>query len=434
MNKLPLQTQPYKGARDFYPPDMAIRNFIFNKWRKVCQKYGYEEYDGPFLEPFEIYAAKSGDELVNEQLYSFEDRGKRKVAIRPEMTPTVARMVSQKYNELAQPIRWFSIPNLWRYEKPQKGRLREHFQLNVDIFGPEEIEADAEVLLVLTDLLKEFGAKENMFEIRVNNRRFVDDVYKDIGIPEASKTRVNKILDKKARISQEEFESFLTEDVKLSKEEITKLRQFISEPQTLMKKLSKTSQGAREILKLLELADIVGIKKFVKYESAVVRGLDYYTGNVFELFDLNPENSRSMAGGGRYDNLVEAFIGKKLSGIGFGMGDVTFKSFLENWNLLPEDFPACEYFVTLWPSEDIKFYMASTEVSKTLKDKGLNVQMWLQNNTKLDKQLKYADRKRSSYALIIGENELKDGTITVKDLHKKTQKTVPLDKFISEIK
>ena len=135
MKEVKLQTQPYKGARDFYPEDMRVRNYIFDNWRKVCRKYGYEEYDGPFLESFDIYAAKSGEELVNEQLYSFEDRGKRKVAIRPEMTPTLARMVSQQYGELVNPIRWFSIPNLWRYEKPQKGRLREHFQLNVDIFG-----------------------------------------------------------------------------------------------------------------------------------------------------------------------------------------------------------------------------------------------------------------------------------------------------------
>jgi histidyl-tRNA synthetase len=206
---------------------MEIRNFMFNKWRKVCQRYGYEEYDGPFIEPFEIYAAKSGEELVNEQLYSFEDRAKRKVAIRPEMTPTVARMVSQKFNEIPQPIRWFSIPNLWRYEKPQKGRLREHFQLNADVFGVEGVEADIEIISLLVDLLKEFGAEENMFEIRVNNRRFIDDVYKEIGISETAAKRVNKALDKKSKISPEDFEQLLLEDAKISKNEVQNLNEFL---------------------------------------------------------------------------------------------------------------------------------------------------------------------------------------------------------------
>lgn len=434
MSKANLQTQPYKGARDFYPQDMEIRNFIFNKWRKVCQRYGYEEYDGPFIEPFEIYAAKSGEELVNEQLYSFEDRAKRKVAIRPEMTPTVARMISQKFNEIPQPIRWFSIPNLWRYEKPQKGRLREHFQLNADVFGVEGVEADIEIISLLVDLLKEFGAEENMFEIRVNNRRFIDDVYKEIGISETAAKRVNKALDKKSKISLEDFEQLLLEDAKISKNEVQNLKEFLKSPNVFMTKMAKNSLGAQEILKLLELAKVMGIEKFVTYDPTVVRGLDYYTGNVFELYDLSPENPRAMAGGGRYDNLIEAFIGKKISGIGFGMGDVTFRNFLENRRLLPNIPTSCEYFVTTWPSETDKFYKTSAEVAKTLRNKNLNTQMWLETNTRLDKQLKYADKKGVLFALIIGENELKDGTITVKDLQKMTQKTLPLEKFINEIK
>lgn len=434
MSNFDLQTQPYKGARDFYPEDMSVRNFMFNTWKKVCKKYGYEEYDGPFLEPFEIYAAKSGEELVNEQLYSFEDRGKRKVAIRPEMTPTLARMVSQKFNEIPQPIRWFSIPNLWRYEKPQKGRLREHFQLNVDVFGVENIFAEAEVLSIVVDIMKDFGAKEDMFKIGLGNRRFLEDIYKEIGVSSSVSGIVTKALDKMKKIPAEDFEKILTEDAKLTSQTLAKFNNFLKNPETLMKKMATSSQGAKEITDLLELCETMGIDKFVTYDPAIVRGLDYYTGCVFELFDLFPDNQRAMAGGGRYDDLVETFIGKKLSGIGFGMGDVTFKNFLENWQLLPVLPSEFEYFITLWPSENPEYLKLSLEVAKTLREKGKNVLMWPETNTKLDKQLKYADKKGVLNAVIIGENELKNGEITVKDLKTKTQKTKPLEVFLKDIK
>ena len=434
MKEVKLQTQPYKGARDFYPEDMRVRNYIFDNWRKVCRKYGYEEYDGPFLESFDIYAAKSGEELVNEQLYSFEDRGKRKVAIRPEMTPTLARMVSQKYGELVNPIRWFSIPNLWRYEKPQKGRLREHFQLNVDIFGVENALAEAEILSVVVDILKQFGAKENMFEIRLGNRRFLNDVFNEIGVSPSVNVIVVKAIDKMQKLSAGDFEKILAEDAKLSSQTISKLKEFIKEPRDLMKKLLPSSIGAQEVTNLLELCKNQGIEKFVRYDPSIVRGLDYYTGSVFELFDLTPENQRAMAGGGRYDNLVETFIGKKLSGIGFGMGDVTFKNFLENWGLLPSITPDIDYFISVWPSENPEFMKISLETAKTLRKAEKNVITWTDNNSKLDKQLKYADKKGARFVVIIGENELKTGEITIKDLTKKTQVTKPLAEFFEGIK
>ncbi|MFZ2664150.1 MAG: histidine--tRNA ligase [Patescibacteria group bacterium] len=428
-----ITIQPYKGSRDFYPEDMKTRNFIFNTWKKVCKSYGYEEYDGPFIESFDLYAAKSGEELVNEQLYSFEDRGKRKVAIRPEMTPTLARMVAQKINELPRPIRWFSIANFWRYEKPQRGRGREFFQLNLDIFGIEGVEADLEVISTSVDILKSFGAKETMFEVRFNNRRLADDIYKELEISSEQKKIVNKALDKKLKISQEEFNNWLKDDARLSSTQLKSLNEYLENPMPMIKKILLRSKGAQEATKLMDLIEKQDLSTFVKFNPTIIRGLDYYTGNVFEVYDLNPQNIRAIAGGGRYDDLVTAFGKDNLTGTGYAMGDITLKDFLEGWNLLPKFENECEYLVTLWPSEDLKFLDKTLQISKALRNKGLNVQTWLEKNTKIDKQLKYADKKECKYAVIIGENEIKDNLVTIKNLANSSQETKPLENFLSDI-
>lgn len=433
-NSLPLQ--PYKGARDFYPQDMRIRNYIFNKWSNIARKYGYEEYEGPFIESFEIYAAKSGEELVNEQMYWFLDRGERKVAIRPEATPTLARMVAQKYNELTFPVRWFSIPNLWRYEKPQKGRLREHFQLNVDIFGIQGIEAELEILSTLVDIMLGVGAKQGMFEIRINNRRLMQEVYEHLGISQSNGLIVNKALDKKPKITDKEYMTILQEEAQLTSNQITGLEEFLTHSLDFMQKLPSEGRGVKEIKDLLSKIHKLNLNSYIKYEPTIMRGLDYYTGTVFELFDLTPENTRAMCGGGRYDDLVEMFNGQKLPGVGYGMGDVTFKNFLENWNLLPAFESETEYLVTLWPTQEEveKNLQISLETAKALREKGKKVQVWLEKGTKLDKQLKFADKKGIRFAIIIGENELKKGEVTIKDLKEQKQETKSLESFISNIK
>ncbi len=422
-----LNIQPYKGTRDFYPEDMIVRNYIFDIWRKVCKSYGYEEYDGPFLESFEIYAAKSGEELVNEQLYSFEDRGGRKIAIRPEMTPTLARMVSQRFNELIQPVKWFSISNFWRYEKPQKGRGREFFQLNIDIFGVEGIEADFEMIQTMMEIMKRFGAKENMFEIRFNNRRLADDVYKSLDLKPLQIKIVNKALDKKSKITEKEFNDWLKEEAKLIDTQIFKLNEYLLNPYpTIIELSNKGSEGAKEITKLIDFIETKNLGNFVKFKPTIIRGLDYYTGNVFEIFDINPKNTRSIAGGGRYDDLITIFKGEKLTGIGYAMGDITLKDFLEGWNLIPNFVNECEYLVTTWPSKDNKFSDKSMEISNILRTKGLNVSMWLDKDTKIDKQLKYADKRGFKYAVIIGDNEIEKDTVTLKNLLDKTQKEIKI--------
>lgn len=425
-----LTTQAYKGSRDFYPEDFKIREYIFDIWRDVCKSYGYEEYDGPFLESYELYAAKSGDELVKEQLYSFEDKGGRKIAIRPEMTPTLARMVAAKYKTLQRPVRWFAIPNLWRYEKPQRGRLREFFQLNVDVLGLETPEADFEILMTAISIMKKAGAKEGMFELRINDRRLMNDFYKKLGLNETQISTLTKALDKKLKISQSDFEEMLS-DGGLG-ENVEQINSYLSKPSQMLKDFSE-SKGASSISRILALAKENDISVFIKFDPTIVRGLAYYTGTVFEQFDLNPKNTRAMFGGGRYDDLVKLFVDDDFPATGYGMGDVTFRDFLESWNLLPEFVSNTEYLVTRWPGENKEYDNLGQDVAKKLRDKGKNVEQWLDKETKLDKQLKYANKKGIRKTVILGEEEIANKQITLKDLTTGEQVTKAFDEFFSTL-
>lgn len=433
--KAKLSTQPYKGARDFYPEDIRIRNYIFNTWKKVCKRYGFEEYDFPFLEPFEIYAAKTGEEIVNNQLYWFKDRGGRKIAIRPEKTPSVARMVAAKINELPKPIKWFNIGNCWRYEKPQKGRGREFFQFDCDILGIESITADVEVFSIPVEVMSELGAKEGMFEIRICNRRLAEYYLKEIvnlkgGISEQNTQiyKVAKIVDSKTKITDQQFINGL-EEINLNKEQIEKLINFINSDLEFLEKYKKNSYGAEEILTFFKLMEKRGYAKYFKYSPEIMRGLDYYTGNVIEQFDLKPDNNRSMFGGGRYDNLVDIFSDKMIPGVGFAMGDITLLEFLKGWNLLPALSTETKVLVTIF-DENIR--EKSFEIVKELRNKGINTLASLEIE-KLDKQLKYADRKGIPYVIIIGPDEIKKGTLMLKDMRAKKQEEMKLDEVIEKL-
>lgn len=426
-----LSTQPYRGARDFYPDDMRFQNYLFSTWRNVCKQFGYEEYDGPLLESTQIYEVKSGEEIVGKELYSFTDKGNRRVAIRPEMTPTLARMIAAKMQELSKPIRWFSIPNLWRYEKPQKGRLREHYQLNVDVFGVESIAADFEIIQIAIAIMEAFGAKKGQYEMRVANRRLIESVYDLFGLSAEKKLRVGKIIDKSAKISDDEFATFLREDAKLTREESNSIRKYLEDPVPVMTKLTTSGEkGAKEISDLLLLADQAGIGEYIRYDPRIMRGFDYYTGNVFEQFDLNPDNNRSMYGGGRYDDLVEVFNGQKLTGIGFGFGDVTLKLFLENWGLIPEFSSDVDVFVPQFDPEDIQ---KQIEVVETLRRSGLNTLQALEPSS-LKKQLAFASKKRIPYVLIQGSQEREEGVVQLKDMNSGEQNELTLDDAIELIK
>lgn len=437
--KQKLTTQPYKGARDFYPEDMRIRNYIFNVWRETALKFGYEEYDFPFLEPLELYEAKSGEELVKNQLYWFTDRGDRKVAIRPEKTPSLARMVAAKVKELPQPIRWFNIGNCWRYEKPQKGRGREFSQFDCDIFGITDVSADVEVFSIPVEVMKKLGAREGMFELRICNRKLAEfylrDVVKlsgEINEKSSQMNRVAKVVDRKAKITSEEFETALAGEG-LTQEQITKLNTFLNCDLEFIEQYKEVSQGAAETLKFFRLIEERGNSKFFKFCPEIMRQFDYSTGIVVEQFDLNPQNNRSMYGGERYDNLVNIFTNEPLTGTGFAMGDVTLIEFLKGWDLLPKLDTETEYLVTLWPDNNPIYRKTTNEVAAKLRSKGKNTLVWLEDGAKIEKQLKFADIKSIPYVIILGQSELETGTITIKTLKTGTQETKPLEEFISEI-
>ena len=312
-----LSTEPYKGVRDFYPEDQAVLNYIFSVWRKVVEEANYQEYSASPLEPTELYEAKSGDEIVSEQTYNFTDRGDRRVALRPEMTPTLARMVAGKRKSLKFPLRWYSIPNLFRYEKPQRGRKREHWQLNADLMGISGVEGDVEIISLAYKIMKGFGAKDEDFEIKVNDRKLMLEVYKPI-IRDEYQLKLPEVL------------RFLDKRPKLSEEEQKKGNEkYFTRP--------FNEEDAEKIHKSDSLGSIKSALKKkgveIKLDENIMRGFDYYTGMIFEVFDTNEENRRSLFGGGRYDNLLEIFGVEPVPTVGFGMGDITILDFLNTHNL-----------------------------------------------------------------------------------------------------
>ena len=431
MGKNLLSVQPYKGTRDFYPEDMDLRNWFFGIIKETLKKFNYREYGGPMLESYDLYVAKSGEEIVNEQTYHFEDNGGRMLAIRPEMTPTVARMVAAKLGALNMPLRWFSIPNLYRYEKPQRGRLREHWQVNVDMFGSEAIETDLELLMVASELLKSFGADESMFTIKINNRRFYNDLFEIyLGLDKEGARKVSKAIDKKHKMSDESFQEYLAE-LGLDEEKIRKLNSFFTLSLDEMIELCPESQGAKELRDLFALINEAGMGDFCEFDFSIIRGLDYYTGTVFEVYDNDINNNRAMFGGGRYDNLVNLFVeNSNVSGIGFGFGDVTLENFLVSHNLVPElkaSMP--RVLITRFPEIPYTEYL---KVSKLLRDNDIAATIYT-DEKKLSKQMKYAADEKYDYAIILGEDEVKAGTVVLKDLSIGENKTVTREKLLEEI-
>jgi len=437
-----LTPQPYKGARDFYPEDMEIRNFIFNTWKSVLIKYGYEEYDFPILEPLEIFAAKSGEEIISEQLFSFQDKAGRKLAIRPELTPGTVRLIIQRYKELPQPIKWFMIGNNWRYEKPQQGRGREFNQLEVNIFGVDNNLADLEIFSLIVELMKAFGADETMFEIEISDRRLINALLSEtLKLPQEKQVLVRRIMDKRSKLSKEDFFTMLKE-LALNESECEKIDLFLySNLNSLQSVISgsilESNQGYINILNLFEKLKKVGLDKYCRFDPSIIRGFDYSDGLVYEVYDKNQENKRSMFGGERFDKLANIFGEYTLPATGFAMGDYTLLEFLKNWKLLPEFAPKTEYLVTVWPGakEEVndKYFAASYKAAEKLRTKGFTTMLWNDPKTKIDKQLKYADKKGIPFVVIIGDSEIENEKITVKNLINETQGTFSYDEFFSGI-
>jgi histidyl-tRNA synthetase len=426
-----LSTKPYKGTRDFYPEDMRLRNWLFNTMRKTARNFGYEEYDGPMLERFEVYAAKSGEELVNEQLYHFKDLGNRHVAIRPEMTPTVARMVAAVIHQIPRPIRWFSLPNLWRYERPQRGRLREHWQFNVDIFGLDTVLADFEIIDVAVSIMLSLGASSKEFQIRISNRRLLNHFLAEIlTLNQEQRNAVCKAIDKREKITRDVYTHMLTESG-LTPEKIDRLEKILDlDWNDAENHPAFESRGGKELHDLFSQLRRSGLDQYCKLDLSIVRGLDYYTGTVFEMYDLHPENRRALFGGGRYDDLVSMFCNDSLPGVGFGMGDVTIQDFLTTHRLLPDLPPPIEVFVALYDATCLE---QSLTFSRQLREAGLRVTVQLEP-MKLGKQYKQADQRNIPIVAIQGPDEIQAGTVTLKHMISGEQVVLPSDQSEATIR
>ena len=417
-----LSTQPYKGTRDFYPREMKLRNWFFGKIKSSLELACFEEYDGPMLESLELYAAKSGEELAKEQTYNFTDRGGRSLAIRPEMTPTVARMVAAKMGELNYPLKWFCISNMYRYERPQRGRLREFWQLNVDIFGCDTFEADLDVIESAIALLRAFGADETMFRVHINNRRFFNDAIAAIaGTDLEGSRKVSKVVDRKNKVPRENYEAELKtlglDDAQIAR--IDALYQMSVEEATA---LCPESEGAKELLALFAALEKTGLAKYCLFDFGIIRGLDYYTGTVFEVFDEAPENNRAMFGGGRYDNLVGLFQkNAKISGVGYGMGDVTLENFLTTHHLIPDlENDGTKVLVTRFDDVPLEAYTAIVDI---LREKEIRTNLYL-GSKKFGKQIDFAAKEHYSHVVIMGGSEQASGTVKVKNLATREEVTV----------
>ncbi len=411
--------KPYPGTRDFYPEDMEFRNWMAEKQRLVCERYGYRQYGAPVLEYLDLYLRKSSEEIVSEQLYIFTDRGERKVAIRPEMTPTLARMVSARPQNYILPLRWYSIANFMRYERPGRGRLREFYQLNVDLLGSDSISADVEVLALACDVMKEYGAAPSDYVLRFSDRRLLDHSFPELNGDQLR--ALGRILDKKDKLNVEDFRKTVDDlgGQWQKKDLIHRVEEFYE--------LSLDSAGDHPILGQLKevrdrLSDHVSSESF-KFDPGIVRGFDYYTGLVFEMNDTHPENARALFGGGRYDKLLSQFGKESIPAVGFGMGDVTLQDFLEVHSLRPDLTQKSSLFLTMF-SDDLA---ADTEkVASSLRAAGLQVELALDGSRKLGKQFDLAEKKGHSHAGVMGPEELEKGMIRIKNLKTGAQQDMPV--------
>ncbi len=431
MSSTPTNTDSYKGVRDFYPEDMRRRAYMFSVMRTAVQRFGYQEIAGSVLEPANLYEAKSGQEIVEEQSYRFEDRGGREVMLRPEMTPTVARMIAKKAKSLPFPVRWYSIPNLFRYEAPQRGRLREHWQLNADILGVESNLADVEIISLAYAVLTEFGAREDEFIIHISSRPlFSSFCQEELGIEEKEKQDVMRLVDKRKKMDNEDFNKAVSD--LLDEEAVDQLLTYLSagDLNTLIDEfpnLEDSAQSLKEIMTELKNNDIGN----AVFDPALVRGLDYYTGMVFEVFDTHPKNSRSIFGGGRYDNLVDMFDSPSVPAVGFGLGDVTLADFLDVHELWPELTASIDVAIALVDRNNHAEF--GNKVAAKLRDFGLNVTVDI-SDTSVGTQLKHADQAKAQYAIIIGDEEMESKEVTIKNMSAGTQETVAVTNILDLFK
>jgi histidyl-tRNA synthetase len=408
---------PVKGTRDFFPESMALRYWLYSKIREVSESFGYQEFEAPFIERVDLYAAKSGEELVNEQSFVFEDKGGERVALRPELTPSLARMVAMRSKTLQRPIRWWSFGPFWRYERPQRGRTREFFQWNIDLLGVDSPQADAELIAVIAFFFEKIGLNADQVKILINNRRLADQQLQSIGILPNRKVDIFRLIDRKEKMAKQAWKAY-ADELGLTKEQFDALVRILEDHDAWAQ--------SEELVQLFQAVDALGISKYVSYDPTIIRGLDYYTGTVFEARD-KAGTERSILGGGRYDNLVADVGGDPIPGVGFAMGDVVIQLVLEELNLIPElrTNPA-DILITFFEEETLP---ASLSLTSKLRSNGIKVE-WYPENDRLPKQIRYANRQGIPCIAIIGPDELKNNSVAIKDLRSGDQESISLDDIV----
>lgn len=436
-----LSTQPLRGMEDYYPSDLREINWIIDTIRDIADLYSYEEFESPSLEPIEIFAAKSSDELVNEQSFIVEKKKGEKLILIPELTPSLARMITAKRQELKKPIRWISVPTCYRYERPQKGRRREFKQINMDILGENSLYADLEIFNIIVDIFSEFGATSKQFQIYYNNRRFIDSVCELIlQVPKEKIPLVYKILDKADKMEDSEYEKYILDNFQneLIIQGIYKLKEATSLDDILNKfdDISDDfyeSKGYQELTSFIQLLKDAEISEYCTFSPGVVRGLDYYTGIVYEVFDTGKENIRSIFGGGRYDDLLTLFSDEKITGTGFGMGILMFSLFLKTYDLIPEEIREKDYTDTIYISsinDDVTNFALKLARMIRAEDFPCIVDYRFSN---LKNQLSKANELGVLIVLIIGPKEMEQNKVTIKNMRTEEQETIEIGSLIDKI-
>ncbi|WP_116041439.1 histidine--tRNA ligase [Amycolatopsis palatopharyngis] len=420
-----LPTTPYRGTRDFLPPEMSVRTQVFGTLYEVLERYGFQRYDGPVLESAEIYEAKSGQEIADQQLYTLTDRGGRRLALRPEMTPSVARMIAGNAGSLQFPVRWYSHPNCHRYERPQRGRVREHWQINADIFGSESANCEIEIFELIHDMLRGLGATEDMFVVRANDRTLLSSALTDlVGVTGEQLSPVFSLVDRWEKQDREKLAE-TAEEIGLTGKQFDRLAEVLGAGTALLDELPEPVKESSNLVRMLAS----GSGGLVRFDPLIVRGLAYYTSTVFEVFDTSPENNRALFGGGRYSDLAGLFTAQQIPGIGFGMGDVTLIDFLQTHGLAPA--PRAEVDVVVIPvSEDLED--AARTVATKLRGAGLRTSVPLEPR-KLGKELGRADKAGARAVVIVGQEDWEHGNVTVRSLATRDQQQVSVDAAASAV-
>ena len=427
-----LSSQPYKGTRDYYPADKRVQNYIFKTWKMVMERHGYEEYGAPMLEPLDIYTAKSGQELANEQTYSFTDRGGRLVAIRPEMTPSISRMIASKRQEIGYPARLYSIANFMRYERPQRGREREFWQLNVDIFGADSVIAEAEIIGLASQIMRAFDADDKSYIIKVKNRSLINYMMAEyLGLDTIQSQLMVKLFDRKNKISHEDFRNQAIDifGSEMAQVGLTRIAALLA-----AKSIADLPAEIREnpavanVQELFTLLSDAGVKNAI-FDITLMRGLDYYTGTVFEVFDTHPDNNRSLFGGGRYDGLVSLFGAEAISAMGMAPGLTMMELFLKTHNLIPKLISTTEVGIVILGNN----INQALKLARDMRQEGINVEVDI-TNRKFDRQLKSVLKKQIPFIVFIGDEEVDSGIYPFKDTASSEEQKLSFERIVSSVK